>query len=528
MSHMLAPRARAVPPSVVGAGVAAATAVALAVLAAVAGWQGSDWPAHVFRVELVERDGMEVWNNYWYGGHHTLGYGVLFPVLGALVGMWTVAVASAAASAVLVDALVRGTLGRTCWPATLWFAAGTLTNVAIGRLPFALGLTVGLGALLALQRNRIVLAGALTLATAAASPVVSAFLAVVYAGWFLVGDRKAREQAVALAVLALGPVLVIAALYPQGGVFPFRVEALLATLAMCVLVWALVPGRHRLVRATVGVYAAASVVAFAVPTPLGANLTRLGMYATGPVLLALAPRTWWRAGALVASAWWLWSPAVDAITRAPRDPTTQEAFYRPLLTYLDSVEDDVARVEVVPTARHWEAAHVAPRVPLARGWERQLDTRFNTIFYDGDGPTPTEYLVWLLDTGVEYVALPDARLDPSGRNEAALLESGLPYLEEVWSGDDWRVWSVVGATGMVDGPAQLVELTADRLVLDVQGAGDVVVRVRSSAFWASQPRVCIEPTDDGWIVLRDLWPGRIEVYLDEAVVVELDDPCEPP
>jgi hypothetical protein len=80
---------------------------------------------------------------------------------------------------------------------------------------------------------------------------------------------------------------------------------------------------------------------------------------------------------------------------------------------------------------------------------------------------------------------------------------------------------------MVDGPAELVELTADRLVLDVQGAGDVVVRVRASAFWASQPRVCIEPTDDGWIVLRDLWPGRIEVYLDEAVVVELDDPCEP-
>ena len=41
--------------------------------------------------------GFEIWNNLWFGGHHTLGYGALFPVLGAAFGIWTVAVASAAA-----------------------------------------------------------------------------------------------------------------------------------------------------------------------------------------------------------------------------------------------------------------------------------------------------------------------------------------------------------------------------------------------------------------------------------------------
>ena len=75
-------------------------------------------------------------------------------MLGAAIGFWTVAVLSAGVSAVLVDVLIRGALGRRCLPASLWFAAGTVTNVAVGRMPFALGLTVGVGALVAAQRRR--------------------------------------------------------------------------------------------------------------------------------------------------------------------------------------------------------------------------------------------------------------------------------------------------------------------------------------------------------------------------------------
>src|SRR5215207_5362817 len=70
--------------------VAPALAGTLAVTAILLRWRGSDLPAQFFRVGLVERDGLVGWNNYWFGGHHTLGYGVLFPVLGALVGIWTV------------------------------------------------------------------------------------------------------------------------------------------------------------------------------------------------------------------------------------------------------------------------------------------------------------------------------------------------------------------------------------------------------------------------------------------------------
>ena len=41
------------------------------------------------------------------------------------------------------------------------------------------------------------------------------------------------------------------------------------------------------------------------------------------------------------------------------------------------------RVEIPFTANHWEARWVAPAVPLARGWERQLDGKRNPLFYDG-------------------------------------------------------------------------------------------------------------------------------------------------
>src|SRR4051794_3180551 len=82
-----------------GALVPTLVAGALAVVAIALRWRGGDYPAHFFRVALVERDGFEVWNNQWFGGHHTLGYGALFPVLGAAIGIWPIAVLSAAAAA---------------------------------------------------------------------------------------------------------------------------------------------------------------------------------------------------------------------------------------------------------------------------------------------------------------------------------------------------------------------------------------------------------------------------------------------
>jgi hypothetical protein len=262
-----------------------------------------------------------------------------------------------------------------------------------------------------------------------------------------------------------------------------------------------------------------------VPTPLGANLTRLGMYAAGPVLLALVPLSLAVLALVPLLLFWQWSPALDAIFRAGDDPSTERDYYRPLVGYLASVGAATGRVEVVPTARHWEAAFVAARFPIARGWERQLDIRFNPLFYEPD-LTAEAYHAWLLESGIDRVAVPDAPLDDSAAEEAALIADGLDYLRPVWSADHWRVYEVIDSRGLVDGPAQVVALDIDSITLDVTVPGDVMVRVRESAFWTTDPPVCVEPTDDGWIVLRDVPAGRIVISLDEAgLIAPAEDPC---
>jgi hypothetical protein len=132
-----------------------ATAASLALAAVVLRWRGADWPAQLLRLELVERDGPAVWNNLWFAGHHTPGYGILFPLLGAVLGVATVAIASCVVAAACFHALVSGRTGRRTLVASVLFAAGTVVNVAIGRLTFALGLAIALAALAAVQRRRM-------------------------------------------------------------------------------------------------------------------------------------------------------------------------------------------------------------------------------------------------------------------------------------------------------------------------------------------------------------------------------------
>src|SRR5262245_66542625 len=82
------------------------------------------------------------------------------------------------------------------------------------------------------------------------------------------------------------------------------------------------------------------------------------------------------------------------------------------------------RVEVPLTRNHWEAADLAKVVPLARGWERQLDQKSNPIFYSKTKLTSTAYHGWLRENAVRWVALPNATLDYSAPQETQPLEPG--------------------------------------------------------------------------------------------------------
>jgi hypothetical protein len=483
----------------------AATAGALSLLAVVAGWRGGDWPAQLLRVELAERHGPVVWNNLWFAGHHTPGYGILFPVLGAALGAGTVAIASCvvAASSFHVVAGVRDRSRTTA--ASLLFAAGTVVNVAVGRLTFALGLAVGMAALAAVRRGRIVLAATLVAATGTASPVAAVMLALALTAWAI---DKHRVRLLALAALAVAPVGIAAILFPQGGHFPFRAGALAWSLVVTAVV--ALATSVRVVRIGAGLYGVACAVTFLLPNPLGANATRFGMFAAAPILALTTQRVrpLVLAGALGALLWWQWSPAIDGVVRAGRDPSSAATYHQPLIAAVRSDGGPIGRIEVVPTRRHWEAVYVASELPLARGWERQLDIGRNAAFYAAE-LDPDTYHRWLRDHAVRYVALADAPVDPSAVPEVELIRGGLPFLEPAWHNEHWRLWRVVDPAPLVEGPARLVELGPTAVALDVMAAEPVLVRVRYSTHWSLDRPGCVSPALDGWTIVHAAQPGRV-------------------
>jgi len=492
---------------------AGALAAGLAVLAWVLGWRGADAPNYLFRIDLYRRAGFTVWNTAWYGGHYTLGYSALLPPLGTVLGPAVLGITAAATAAICFARVLDGAPGVSVGrrrAATLLFAAGTVTNLAVGRLAFALGLALGLAAVLAGRSGHWRVAGVLSVGTTLASPVAGCFLALAWTASALVrGDRRTSIAALACGASAIVPLAVTAELFPEGGSFPFRWSALAAQLAVCALALVVVPTRYRAVRIGVVLYGTLGVLAFAVPSPLGGNVVRLGMYLAAPVLVAVTPRA--RSLivvlALPSLLFWQWAPAFDGMFRAGADPSTAPAYYEPLIAFLDR-QGVVGRIEIPFTQRHFETAYVAAVVPLARGWERQLDIRSNPLFY---APTfdAIAYHRWLLANGVQFVALPDASLDPSARVEAMLVSSGLPFLEPIWQSAHWRVWQVVGSPGIVSGPADLVAQGPKGLVLDARHAGTVLVRVRWTDTWSVSGPACAEPSPDGWTRVRASASGRI-------------------
>ena len=131
-------------------------AAALAVIAVAAGWRGVDWPAQVYRVELVRAHGLIGFDVSWYGGQFPLAYSLLFPALAAATSLAIVAVASAAMATWAFQRLVRDRFGLGGSLAAYLFATATTVQVAIGQLPFLLGFGFALLATLALRRRTTV------------------------------------------------------------------------------------------------------------------------------------------------------------------------------------------------------------------------------------------------------------------------------------------------------------------------------------------------------------------------------------
>jgi hypothetical protein len=513
-------------------------AVALSALlaAAMLAWnpQVGDLAAQVFRTELFQRAGLAIWNGSWYGGHYTLTYSVLFPPLASLLSPQLVGTLSVVSSSYLFDRLVRDRWGEPARWATLWFAAGVVTLLADGQLTFALGVAFALAALRALQLDRGPLALAAAAACALSSPVAAAFLAGLVAVGALERGRPLNRAGVAAGALALALVALPNLAFPEPGQFPFAFSSYLAIPLWCGGALYVTRGLGREERqlrwALVG-YVVAATLLWLVPNPLGGNAVRLGALFGGPVLAAVVlahrPRldrfsVLILSLALAGGLYWQVTASVSQIARSVGDPSTSAAYFEPVAHWLRTHGGPGVRVEVPPTANHWESAYLAPRFELARGWLRQLDTTRDDIFYGDDEPlNVATYGHWLRQNAISYVALPDAQLDYSSVAERRLILSAPSYLDPRWSSPHWRVYAVRDPEPLVDplGPAAARVLWVGRqsFGLDVSRPGEFLVRVNFTPYWSiSRGAGCLLRRGD-WTVARAAHPGVFRVSADFSV-----------
>jgi hypothetical protein len=288
-------------------------------------------------------------------------------------------------------------------------------------------------------------------------------------------------------------------------------------LAVCVVALMAIPRESVTLRCAVVVYALATLVIFAVPSPIGSNADRLGTLMAAPLAVLL----WWGrrplllalcAAPLLYVGWQ--APFADVAALAG-DPATSAGYYQPLLRFLAAQpggRHHAFRVEIPFTNSHWEADRVAPSFPLARGWERQLDRADNPVFYDGR-LTAAGYDRWLHANAIRYVALPDAALDFSARQEAAIIRAGPPYLRPVMRSAHWRVYAVVHATPMAQGAATVRAIGSDWVTLDARRPGTVRLHVRFTPYWALTRGVgCVAPAGKSTrLTLRRAGPVRLAI-----------------
>jgi hypothetical protein len=475
-----------------------------------------DLAAHLLRAELFSNEGFGIWNNWWYGGHHVPGYSVLFPPIAAALTPQVAAGLAACASAALFEILARDQFGEDAWIGALWFGAGTATNLFTGRLTFAFGLLPAIASALALAHRRTWLAILMGVVTALASPVAALFAALAAAAYAIGRFARLRQiravlPGLAVIVAALAPVALLSVAFPEGGSEPFTLATLWPIPAISLVALTLIPKRRVTLIAGLVLYALGCIAAYKVATPVGSNAARLGPLLAGP----LAALLWWpRHKAWLAIAalpllYFQWQAPIRDVRTSAGDPSVKASYYRPLLSFLEAQPGPAFRVEIPFTRFHWEAYEVAPHFPLARGWERQLDIKYNSLFYDGS-LTPATYDAWLHRLAVRYVAVSDADLDYSAHHETALIDRGQPYLRLVFRSAHWHVYAVKDPTPIAQG-ARLSALGPSSLTLQASHPGTVRLRVRFTPYWALGEGSGCVADEGGFVLLRLRRAGTVRL-----------------
>lgn len=517
------------------------TVIALAGLWLIVAPRSPDLAAQTYRSYLYSHFGTLVWDGNWYAGHHIPGYSLLYPPLASLLGVRLLGALAAVASTLLFARIATVSFGARTRPASVWLAVAVAGDLWIGRLTFALGVACALAAVLALiegeRRRNIALASLCAALSAASSPVAGLLLALAGATHLLV--RREARPALALVLPVLAVVLPLQLLFPEGGFEPYGLESFLpATAVALAFLWAL-PARERLLRVGGLLFLLVNALSL-LPTPMGSNVTRYAVLLSGPLLLCalsrggrgedgeerthgeeaggrrsdegVQGRPSWALGAVLAgiACWVLWGPILQS-TEVLKDPSTKASYYLPLRRFLAAHAKGPVRIEVPFTRSHWETALLAPHVALARGWERQLDKRYDEAIEANPLP-PSTYERWLSSNAVAYVALPDVPLDGSSLGEAALIRHRTPFLKPVLSSAHWRVYQVLGSRPLAEGPGSLLQLGHRGFALSARSAGSFLVRVHYTPYWqVLAGRAKVSEAGSGWTRVNVRAPGTVRV-----------------
>jgi hypothetical protein len=493
----------------------AALTAAFAALVLAIGPAPGDAPVHLYRTFLV-RDGALVWDNFWYAGTYPLAsYSLLYYLPAALIGNLPLVFAAAVASTVLFSSIALREWGRAAlWPSRV-FGVLAAAPMFTGLYAYSLGFAAMLATLKLLQLRRLRLAAVLAALTVGFSPLAFAFLCLIVGSYALHRRRVSRRHlwfvvglGVAAAIEALALVL-----FPSGtGTYPFHWIDFVTVLVVTSLGVAV--ARHaRAAGPLVSFYALwglGSVVVYIVPSPLGDNWTRLSAFVF-PVMLLTASLAGFRPRRLVVlalAAAFAYNLVPYALLVPSRlDNNSQKAsFWRPAIRFLRQNQQPGYRVEVVPTAEHWEAYWIPKSgFPLARGWYRQLDTADNPTLYKKHLDAAA-YRHWLRSDAVRYVLLSTtAPLDwDGGPQEARVLRSSGSGLKLVFRSGNWLIYELPHATPLLTGPAHPVVTAFGHTVIrgQVFTAGRYLLRAHYSPYLRLNGDGCVAPGPDKMTILN--------------------------
>jgi hypothetical protein len=411
------------------------------------------------------------WWTSWYGGIATRSYSTITPFIMGLFGTWTVGAISVLITTLSATAIMKQ-LHRYSRSAILGFGIGTIADLASGRVTFAFGAALGSVALLLFLKKKMIMAIAFAIAATLASALAGFFLGLIVLPLCI--DRTSRNRSLVLGGVLAVTVTATSIAFPTHGYDPMLWNDILLSVVAGAFLW--VATENRYARQLAVAFTTFGLVLYVVKSPIGSNLLRLPIVFGLGFALALDTTHEKRMKAFAAGLT-LWIAVVTAIDlTASQSPSSERSFYASLLQHLPADTDIHNRIEVVDPASHGPALYVADKIPLARGWERQLDALQNPLFYGGE-LNPTTYRQWLDSMAVQWVALPNVPLDYASQGEGRLVNSGLGYLKLTWSDEHWKLYKVEDFTPLAGAPVSSASIKPSYIVLHATATGTANVKV---------------------------------------------------